>query len=339
MKNIPPNIYIYPMVPVSQMASKNPYIENLINSISKYSNIVNDKDYSKLGIISGYKYLFKTDIFYFNWIENIRFRKFGLMQSVAAFFLLFLIALFNKKIVWTMHNKSNHFKKSVVYDFFYSYLIKRASLIIVHTKESIHLIQDSSSDSKIFFRFHPVKCQFENAKSIADQQQDIDILIWGTMNPYKGVYDFLKAEAKNLKDLNIRIVGKFEDPQYFEIVSAFKTKNITIEDKFIDMIELRELHMRSKFVLFPYKNESVFNSGALVDALCYGRPIIGPDNGAFSDLGSEKLISVYKTYADVRHIFNSNQSTLNTARKLAEFCKENSWENFGTMLSKELESL
>ena len=329
-------VYLYPMTRLEDMASKNPYIDNLISSLADSIDIVNNQDFSKLGILNAYKYLTKADIFYFNWLENIPFRKLGIFQFLPTLLLYFILKISGKKIIWTLHNKNNHGKKSWLYDILYNLLLTTSDLIILHTNESRQILHDSNSRAKIFYNFHPVTASHRKEQDV--YKKEYDILIWGTMSPYKGVLDFLESQAEILKDKKIKIIGKFSDSAYFQKVNKFQSANISIENRFPTVDELYKLHQDSKFVLFPYKADSVFTSGALADALTFNCNIIGPQVGAFVDLEQLNLIKTFNNYSDIKSILNNplDPSSLNSIR---DFCERNSWTNFGKKLGVEINKL
>jgi hypothetical protein len=77
-------LYLFPRINVEYIRYPNPYMSNLEISLSRYFKIRN-KTYSKIGVLDLFKYLFSTDIFYLNWIENLPQKKFGKLQTIVFF--------------------------------------------------------------------------------------------------------------------------------------------------------------------------------------------------------------------------------------------------------------
>jgi beta-1,4-mannosyltransferase len=328
-------VFLYPMVPVEKMGSNNSYVHDLSSSLGRHFEIVNDKRYSNLGVLSLFNYLLQADVFYFNWLENISNFRFGKLQFFFAYLALILIRLLDKPIVWTMHNKASHANDSVYSEILFAYLVRNSNIIVAHSQESYNIVAAHKSSARIFYYFHPIKCK-KILKGNTNISTKYDILVWGTVTPYKGVLEFLQ-EMKNIgSNLKIKVVGKFGDHLYLTKVKAFENECITIEDKFLSNEEISELHAESRFVLFPYLTTSVLNSGALVESLCYRRPIIGPSTGAFADLAKQKLILTYEKLKDIELIVNQNAEMPFDTYRLEKFCRSNTWENFASELAKRI---
>lgn len=315
------------------MGSKNPYITNLTASLENLFDIVNKAKNLKYGIVDLYLNFYKTDAFYLNWIEDISFKRFGTFQALLTIPLLIGIKIFRKKLIWTMHNKSSHLRSNSLYKFIYKFLIKYSDIIVCHTQESAKNLTEKEYKGEIFYFFHPF-----NLKSFpADEihiKKDIDILIWGTINQYKGVLEFFENTKDQLKDIRIQVIGNFPDNEYFNKVKKYRNNYINIENRFIECQELKELHKRSNFVLFPYNGNSVLNSGALVDSLALNSIIIAPNTGTFKDLAKLNLIYTYNEYSEIIDIVSGRDIQTLSMEKIIFFCNDHSWEKFAEMFSK-----
>ena len=101
------NVFLYPFNDIQKTSMKNSYQDNFIRNLENNPiKIVNKQ--TKYGIFDIIAHFNKTDIFYFNFIENLPQRRFGLLQSLFFLFILLFIKIFRKKIVWVLHNKISH---------------------------------------------------------------------------------------------------------------------------------------------------------------------------------------------------------------------------------------
>lgn len=334
------SIFVYPIVPLKFSATKNPYINDLIVSLENAGNtVVNKQDERHNGVFSIFHYFFKTNIFYFNWIEYLAKKKLGGFQLVVFLLQIFLIKIFNKKIIWTLHNLSSHYSNDWSYKFIQDIMIKSSNLIVIHTKESYDFLEKKDVDkSKIFYSFHPITQNPESiSKCLDNKEKKYDILIWGLMSPYKGVYEFLLFLKNKGVNYKIMLAGKFNDITYFDKVNLVATDDVIINNSFISDEDLFILHAQSKYILFPYNSLSVLNSGALTLSLSCFSNIIGPNRGAFKELADLGIIYNFNTYDDILKLLNKDfESTDNNVK---EFIENNTWDHFGLTINKMLQKI
>ena len=330
------NIYMYPISDPNKSTTKNPYMDNLINTIENDNCIiVNKGKINKFGVLDLLVYIPKVDVYYLNWIENLPDRRFGWIQAIIFFIIFLVLKIFKKKIIWMMHNKLSHSKKSLFFKVLTNYLlINHADIILTHSLEGVRFGKTLMKENKkIEFIHLPIENNIGKISHKTDK--DIDILIWGSISPYKGIDTFLEYLKDNeiYREINIHIVGKITDTKLEEKLKSYENKNIIIENNFISSERLEELLSRTKIVLFTYAGYSTLSSAALIDTLSYGNYVIGPDVGAFRDLREEGIIDTFINFEDLlqqieRGIFNQNSNN----QKLANFIEKNTWSKFGNWL-------
>lgn len=298
---------------------------------------VNKDNPSGTGIIQLAGYLPKIDYIFLNWIENLPDRKGGVIQSLLFPLMVSYLLVKGAKVVWIMHNKISHkssclfLKKSI-----FSLMSRFSHLIITHSSEGLRFLEARSpkAKSRTIFLHHPVvlKC------CPAATQKKYDILIWGTMHPYKGILEFVSFCAQNsrARQLKVLIAGKFIDERYYQKVIKQKTDNIEVLNAFIDDQQVLEYSCLSRYILFPYSGESVLSSGALMDSVGMLANIIGPRAGAFSDLAQEGIVSVFTSYHDIVDIIREPIDDQKQREKLMSFALDNSWDNFAYRINKYL---
>lgn len=334
--------YIYPLTSRLKTGVYNPYLDNFIKANQSHIGFENRNSPSGTGIFDILKYIHKVDFVFLNWVENLPDKKGGLVQYF--FFLVFLKfkKILRIKIIWTLHNKishtsDNYSKKKRIF----LSLLKSSDIIITHSREGIPFAEShyKNSSSKIFYFPHPLDFN----ESVLNEQKLYDILIWGTIASYKGIDKFLEffTDAGLDEKYKMLIAGKIIDKGYAENIRKFESKNISINDQFIGKEELGELIRLSRIVLFTYSGESVLSSGALMDSVSHKACVVGPDSGAFSDLGEMGLIKTYNSFTELPGIINEIVKGGYTPQydNLESFIKSHTWEEFGNSLKVEIDTL
>lgn len=331
--------YIYPISGRdNHLGLHNPYINDFINYFGKDLVFVNRNNPSNSGILDIIKYLFKIDFIFLNWIENIPERKAGILQTILLILLLPSTKILGIKIIWTMHNKLSHSKeKHYLKKLIFKKMLKYSDIILTHSSEGIIYGEEMLTGSRIKIHYypHPIK----DRRLSSHMAKKYDLIIWGTISPYKGIDKFLEYIHFNKleKKYKILIIGKITTNEYSEKLEKFKSENIFIENKFIEDSLLQELIAMSKLVLFTYSQSSILSSGVLMDSLGYGANIIGPDTGGFADLEKEGIIKSYADFHDMFMIIDEQLSDYNTLipkEKLDKFLVDNSWDKFAENISR-----
>lgn len=329
-------VYLYPKV----FQSENPYINDLENALSENFKIIN-KESNRNGVLDLFKYLPRSDIYYFNWIESLPSRRFGKVQIIVFIFFLMLAKSLRKKLIWTLHNKYAHDKvRNRWVDFMFRTMIKYSDLILTHSQAGIDFIKEEYPVyiKKIKYFVHPIKPLF---RMTSDKSSLYDFFIWGTIWPYKGVIEFLKflRESGNTRLFKILIAGRCINEQVKTGLGIYLSENIIHRDEFFEMDEIANFANQSKFTLFTYKTESVLSSGSLMDSIRMGSVIIGPNVGAFKDLKSYSFMQTYDSYEgiiDIFHNFNYDKDII--TNEIKGFFNENSWDAFGAKLNNAITS-
>ena len=338
------NSYIYPFSSRdSNLGLYNPYIDDLIQSCNKFNNFLNYNKPSKIGIFDTIKYISRIDYIFFNWIEKLPENKGGKAQTLILIALLPIFKFFRIKVVWTMHNKLSHSLEHVYWKkLIFKKMLKYSDVILTHSNEGVKYGEEmvKGSGKKIYYFPHPIKDRrLEN-----NHKKDYDLLIWGTISPYKGIDKFLEYIHQNQLEnrYKILIIGKITTEDYRKKLENYISKNILIEDKFIEDTLLQELISKSKLVLFTYSQSSILSSGVLMDSLGYGANIIGPDVGAFADLADEGIINIYTDFPNMFKIIDeqlNDGGKIIPKEKLDKFLEDNSWNKFAENISKLLNSV
>jgi len=127
------------------------------------------------------------------------------------------------------------------------------------------------------------------------------VLFFGRINPYKGADNLLEI-ARNCPDIQFSVVGRV-DPQMQQVVDELKKeKNVRLNNDYVSDEEMREEFIQSDWVIVPYNSAS--QSGIIIDAYKYSRPVVAFDVGAIAEQVEDKK-SGYLIQAGDNNSFSS----------------------------------
>ncbi len=336
-------VYLYPLTARTENAIINPYIGNLRDVLNKHFDVLNASKPSKTGIFDLLRYLRKVEVIYFNWSEEVPELYRGRIQGIFLLLLLQYLKRSSIIVIWTMHNKESHSNRNIwLKKKLYNQMLKKSDLIITHAREGLNLIPPGKMAS---FRHHPVRNSLVG--KVGDKACKYDLIIWGTIAPYKGITAFLKflEENKCIQKYKIILAGKVTSPALASELQGFVKKyyNLTLIDSYLEEKQLIDLIHDSKITLFTYHSDSILSSGALMDSLSYGANIVGPAVGAFNDLHELGLIETYADFLSLTEVIDrllasleENASRLN---KINEFMAANTWDEFSKTILKLIEQI
>lgn len=316
--------FVYPIT-----GNKNPYISNLITSLCKhYNHMTPNKWENRLPpVIALFRASFKSDIFIINWLESVAFSKFSLFQTLVAVLSVWIIIIRGKRIVWIFHNIIPHEginRKSLAVR---SLLFKESSLIVAHSKEAYEYVIQRTRCQTVY-KSHPVMMPKIEKHIVIDE--DYDVLYWGDIYEYKGVDRFVEMLNERGSKLRVKIIGRCKDENLKTKIIKNCNNYISYDEEFADYALISAYISKSKYIVFPYVGNSISSSGVLIDTLMLGGNIVGPEKGAFKDLGCMGLCLTYNNLDHLFAILHSNSSVDKT--KIDQFLKENSWEYFSDYL-------
>lgn len=315
-------------------AQKNDFIDHFYETLSKKVNVIN---YGKRPISMSADYLrysLQADVMILNWPEDILHLRLGILQLFSSFIILAFFKLKGGKIVWICHNKQSHRKKyKWLRKITRSFYTKISDAIIVMSKDALNYF--FKVKHKVHFLNHPT---YLNPEIIKEDKTEaiIDVFIWGTISPYKGLNEFIESYRRYKNSFRVKIIGS-ADKIYFEIIKQkAQGLNIDVVDKFLTSEELVYYFENSRIILLPYGLEDTFSSGALIHSLCSNKIIIGPAIGNFIDLNKSGACLVYENFSDLFSIINSllkdkdfyEQQLLKLRNGIKKYYDSNSWENF-----------
>ena len=323
-------IYLFPPIDL-KCSNSNPYIANFQSALKAHYSLLfpikRKFEFSGLSLLLA---SFKADYFIVNWIESVMTSSHKVLQYLFTVSAFHILKYRKGKIIWMYHNMHPHQGENMYSKMIQKYLYKNSNWIISHSKEAANFVK-TQSKAIVIYKCHPIK-EISITRKI--ETHPCDILIWGTILPYKGIVEFISKPFVRNSQWNIHIIGTCKDKQLENEIKELCNTNIKYENRHIDFNELYYKIQNCKYVLFPYIGNCVSSSGALIDTLVFGGTPIGPDKGAFKDLSEEQLCFTYQNDAELSNILNQNM-TINS-EKCHEFIRKNSWDAFGQFLHNQL---
>lgn len=273
--------------------NNNSYQTNLLNSLSKEGV----STYFDGGSVIGSVMKHWPDVLHIHWpypflMANSRFAT--VIKSACFICGLSILKIFGMKIVWTVHNISDHEGKFKSMELLFSKILARlCDKLIVHcpsAKTEVEKIYGMHSSIVIIPHGNYIG-QYKN--TITDLQarhelkldaEDIIFLYFGQIRPYKGVLELIDTFKKlKCKEAKLLIVGKpLNDEIATEVYNRCKDDwRITNILEFIPDDDIQTYMNVADIVVLPYKN--LLTSGAAMLAMSFGKPIIAPNVKCIAD--------------------------------------------------------
>ncbi|TCJ14103.1 hypothetical protein EPD60_08820 [Flaviaesturariibacter flavus] len=322
----PKRIYLYPIAQCMFEPGANDYILRVRDCLSGPFEVVNGP--TRLGLLDVLRKLPRTDIVYFNWIDDLADRRLGYLQLTLLPLILLWCRLRGIQTVWCVHNNTSHRRSNWWAKKVTERVMARFSDTILCHSRSAHL---APRVARMSFFDHPVS-PWQPVPQAA--QPGWDLLIWGAVSPYKGVAEFVRHHAADpvLRHRKVLIAGRFSSDALYREVAAAAHPNITLRNEVISEPELRVLMGQCRYVLFCYNSASVLSSGALSKTLSCGKTVIGPAIGAFEELGRRGLIYTYTSLSELGALLEQLGGRQVDGGQLRQYTEAHSWTRFGLFL-------
>ena len=273
---------------------------------------------------------FKADIMMLSFVETIAFQKLRVLQTCMALLAMDILRLRRGRLVFFFHNPAPHKGENRLSRLLTRRMFSRACLVVTHSENTAAIARQRTSEDKVLLFPHPA----ELPEKVVPSEHRADVLIWGTVLPYKGVREFLSAPGVASSGLRIDVLGACPDASLAREIHALENDNIRFEERRASMQEIASRIAASGMVLFPYLPGSISGSGTLMDTLRFGGSPVGPDLGAFHDLAQEGLCRVYKNPAELLEILESGWKI--DSGHVARYLEEHSWPSFARKLAERL---
>jgi len=323
-------VYISPSASRKQ-GYPNPYFLRLKKELSPWFDILEADN--RPCLMQGGALLrnsFRADLFMLSFVETIAFQKLPLLQTCMALLAMDILRLRGGILVFFFHNPKPHKGENALSRLLTRRMFSRASLVVVHSDNTAAIAREKVGEDRVL-QF-PVPT--ETLQHPEESPRKADVLIWGTILPYKGVLEFVSQPWVADSGLKIDILGACPDSALAGKIHSCESSFLTFEERMADMDEIASRIAASGMVLFPYLPSSVSGSGTLMDTLRFGGSPVGPDAGAFHDLAAIGLCKVYKNAEELQGILKSGWKV--DSELAARYLEEHSWPTFASKLAERL---
>lgn len=285
----------------------NPYNALLYREMQKAGVPVDEYSHKKA-------LLGRYDIVHFHWPDGyMNERSFvKAWQRIMLFVLIMtVLKLKGTRIVWTAHNVAPHdaFRPRLSQHFM-NWFIRRCDGLIFMSEDSKNaFFKQYQAPDTIEYAIIPHGHYRNSYPAAIDQQQakaalgllpDKKVLLFfGMIKPYKNVDNLIRVfnEAR-LNDYTLLVAGSPETSALASDIKHLADANPDVH-LFLRFIPDNELHTylsAADIVVLPYK--AIFNSGALLLALSFDKPVIAPHIGAMVVLQKQLGTQWIHSYRD-----------------------------------------
>lgn len=255
-----------------------------------------------------------VDIVHFHWPDG-DINRTGLGKSLQRMLLLAtMVCVFKSrgtKIVWTVHNTAPHdaFRPRLS-QVFMRWFARRCDGFIFMSeanRTAFYQLYQTSPNSRdtIIPHGHYRSCYPSEINQLAAKTQlGLDpekkvLLFIGMIKPYKNIDGLMKVFNQiTLTDYQLVVAGTADSApaELRSTLETLKNPNTHLFLRFIPDSELATFMSAADVVILPYK--AILNSGALLLALSYNRPVIAPHMGAIAELQKKLGLHWIYSYTD-----------------------------------------
>lgn len=265
---------------------ENPYQSLLYTEILSESVVVDDFTANNI-------FKKKYDIIHIHWPESNRLSKklkLALTYSFGFLFLISIAKLKGAKLVWTVHNLKPHENKwPTIQKLHFAIFTWMVNGLIVMNNYTITQVCNyyknlAGKPARIikhgnYKRYYLNTVNKEDAKALLKIEEGTKVcLFFGQLRAYKGLEELITV-FQTIPDQNflLLIVGSIRksDGDYGEKLRNLITSDtVILKDEFIKNNDIQLYMNAADVVILPYKN--ILNSGALLLALSFNKPVILP---------------------------------------------------------------
>ncbi len=235
---------------------------------------------------------YRPTYLHFDWIVSYYYRRslWLTLLSVPVFCGQMLLArALGTKLVWTLHNVLPHDATHLgIHRFCQRFLARRCAWIRVFAQSTIPKAADELRVSESKFRVvpegdytstYPDEVSRKEAREKLQLPSSAKVFLYcGLIKPYKGVLELVKCFGEmSQPNLFLLIAGKVMDEEYGRMVEENRPPNILFVNGYIADNDLQYYFRAADVVVLPFRN--IENSGSLIMAMGFARPIIAPRQG------------------------------------------------------------
>ena len=286
------------ILPYSQ---NNPYQQQLAASLEKYGVDVKLCNMRALPLLRSIWVYGKPDVLHLHWTDGFIVAQSWprtLVNTLRFLIELLIVKLLGIKIVWTVHNLSNHENIKSTYENFVNRIVVHLyDQIIVHCfsaqesaikkfclpdylKKRIHVIQHGH-----FLNCYENRISRQDARLALDYSEHVVLfLFFGNIRPYKGLLSLIdEFRTIDYPGAELLIAGKpLNDVIKNELLIHCKENDhIRTSLRFIPENELQIYMNAADIMVFPCTD--ILTSGTVLLAMSFGKAIVVPGIGCIPE--------------------------------------------------------
>lgn len=332
----------------------NPYNALLYEHLQKVSPaIVEDFSLTRF-------FLRNWDIWHLHWPERLptEGRLFRISARLLVFVVLLILArLFRMKLVWTVHNLAAHNRAHPRLEaLFMDRFVRRVDGIILLTQRSLQLAWTRFPAVRTkpvaviphghYLDYYASSTGRAEARASLNLEDDGRVLLFiGRINPYKNVVELIQ-QFRLMSEPNLALVVAGESQQVSlknEIkLAASGDQRIRLH---LHPVSDNRLHLflnAADLVVAPFK--AMLNSGTVLLALSFARPVLVPRVGSMTELESTFGTDWIRTYSEPLTAEALREASLRPAASSADqlvtrLREELGWESIATQTATFFDAL
>ncbi len=293
-------------------------------------------------LLISWKWILKNS----NNYKSIHFQWFPMLPKfrLDLFFIKKLLQK-NPNLFFTVHNLLPHDNTSIKARSNFNKLYKLIPNLVVHslkTEEGLYNEFNIPKSKIIRINHGPMFSYFANFDALGDSDQTF-LGIIGFIKPYKGIEQALEL-AKMAKgteyEFNLIIKGN-GDPGYINSLNkkkaTLKLDNLVqISTGYLELKDYIETHIKLDGVLAPY--QEIDQSGAVISALSFGKPVLGFAIGGINELIKNEVNGYLVTPNKIKDLIKGlkwlkQSDPLKVYNQCQNSIKSISWERSAEILS------
>lgn len=265
-----------------------------------------------------------------------------ILKTVRFLIELLVVKTLGIRIVWTVHNLSNHEKINSSYESFVNrYLIHFYDQVIVHcsvAREAViqlyHLNDLCANRVHVIPHGNYIDC-YENsitrqdARIKLDYEEDAIIFLFlGSIRPYKGIFELIDVFCKieNPKARLLVVGNPSNDITKNELIKRCQNdERIKAVLQYIPEDEIQIYMNAADVAVFPYTD--ILTSGSVVLAMSFGKAIVVPCIGCISETLDPQNNFLYNPY-DVNGLARAMRNVLLSDLEAMGRCNRINAQNF-----------
>lgn len=284
---------------IRRLVSTNQYINNMMDILRVKYEVVRIEEIS-----TDIKKIMQVKAIFLNWIED--------QLPLDTKYRLILYKCLGVKIIWVFHNRAPHDKSDVVGMRNMKWLARISDYIVCHSKDSIRYFPAKWFQRKCRYIPHPYYEIPHMIGKLDEKREDKDIFTFGLIGfirPFKNIELLIRAFLElDLPHAGLLIVGNVEasNKEYAQSLKDMCSgcKDIVIEFKFIAEQKMKDELDKIDILVLPYNKKSSMNSGAMILALSFGKPVIIPDISMAVDMQDQEFVYMYHYETEKEHLEN-----------------------------------